>query len=207
MMLMRAKKDMSPYFRGGLDWNKELALNQGVLSDREAGFNCGKRLRWIEFADPENGERFTFVTTCWSLPPGLLCMLYLMRWRVEKIYDSFKNKLSQTKAWATTGHSRSMQAHFICMAHNLMAIFLAELGRDHGIREEKVLEKRKRWLEKREQQARESGRSMHIFHRLIDSGSQVTVQFVRSLRNAIIHKKPFLDSLPAFRKSMESYLN
>jgi hypothetical protein len=76
-----------------------------------------------------------------------------------------------------------------------------------SLREEKVLEKRKRWLEVREEQARESGRSMNIFHRLIDSGSQVTVQFVRSLRHAIIHKKRFLGSLPAFRKSMESYLN
>src|SRR5690606_16186622 len=137
--------------------------NRGVLADREAGFNCGGTLRWIEFQDPESGERFAFVSTCWSLPPGLLCMLYLMRWRIEKLYDSFKNKLGQTKAWATTEHARSMQAHFICMAHNLLVLFAAQLERDHGIREEKIGRKRERWLAARASKAARDGRSLHVF--------------------------------------------
>lgn len=207
LMLTRSKSNMSPYFRRELQWDRSAPINQGVASDREAGFSCGRSLRWIEFADPEGGEGYSFITTCWSLPPGLLCMLYLMRWRIEKLYDSFKNKLAQAKAWATTEHARSMQANFICMAHNLMVLFVSELEYSHGIREEKVLEKRRKWLDLREARAKKQGRSLHVFHRSIRSSSQITLQFLRSLRNAILMKMPLELAIPVFRRSMQEYLS
>jgi len=205
-MLTRSKKDMAPFFRRDLQWDRSLRINQGVLSDREAGFNCGRSLRWIDFVDPESGQAYSFITTCWTLSPGLLCMLYLMRWRIEKLYDSFKNKLGQIKAWGITKESRSMQAHFICMAHNLIAILIAELDRDHGIVEEKVQLKRERWLQVREGDMKRKGKTLHIFHGLIRSSSQVTLQFLRSLRNAIRAKWPFTKAMIEFRISMKSYI-
>jgi hypothetical protein len=206
MMLTRTKTNLAPVFRRDLDWDRSVSINQGVISDREAGFNCAHTLRWIEFEDPETGQSYSFITTCWSLPPGLLCMLYLMRWRIEKLYDSFKNKLGQTKAWATTAHSRSMQAHFICMAHNLMTILLAQLASDHGIHEQKVHRKQRRLLVKREQVAAKKALSIHVFHYMIHSSSQITLQFIRSLRNALRSTRPFLETLAIFRRAMNAYI-
>lgn len=79
LMLMPAKSNMAPVFHRDLAWDHKLPVKQGVLSDSEAGFNCGHALRWICFRDSESGEHNTFITTCWTLPPRLLCMLYLMR--------------------------------------------------------------------------------------------------------------------------------
>ncbi len=206
MMLMRTKKSMTPFFRSDLEWDRSSPINQGVLSDREAGFNCGKRLRWIEFFDSESSQSYSFITTCWTLAPGLLCMLHLLRWRIEKLYDSFKNKLGQTKAWATTGQSRCMQAHFICMAHNLIVMLMADLHGDYGIVEKKVHSKRAKWLERRKAQQQRKGETLHVFHSMIQSSSQVTLQLLRSLRNAIRGDWPFPKAVQAFRRSMESYI-
>jgi hypothetical protein len=38
-----------------------------------------------------------------------------------------KNKLGETKAWASSATAKAMQAHFLCLAHNLMILCEAEL--------------------------------------------------------------------------------
>ena len=58
-----------------------------------------------------------------SLPyisPGLIAFLYKVRWDIKKIFDQVKNKLSEKKAWATSETAKTMQAQFICLAHNLL---------------------------------------------------------------------------------------
>ena len=92
------------------------------------------------------------------------------------------------------------------MAHNLIAILIAELDRDHGIVEEKVQLKRERWVQVREGDMKRKGKTLHIFHGLIRSSSQVTLQFLRSLRNAIRAKWPFTKAMIEFRISMKSYI-
>jgi len=46
-----------------------------------------------------------------------------MRWDVEKVFDELKNKLGEKQAWATSKNAKTMQATFLCIAHNFTEIF------------------------------------------------------------------------------------
>ena len=68
-----------------------------------------------------------FSTICLSLcectlPPGVIAHLCRLRWEIKKVFDEFKNKLGETQAWASSANAKTMQAHFLCMAHNLILL-------------------------------------------------------------------------------------
>ena len=41
-----------------------------------------------------------------TLPPGLLAFIYKKRWDIEKVFDQFKNKLMENKAWEKSGNAK-----------------------------------------------------------------------------------------------------
>ena len=53
----------------------------------------------IHVYDPVTGKAYSFLTTEMTLPPGLIALLYKLRWDVEKVFDEAKNKLEQQQAW------------------------------------------------------------------------------------------------------------
>jgi len=67
------------------------------------------------------------LTTCNSLRPGLIALLHFMRWKIEKSYDVFKNKLKVRKAWDSGETCAMIQAHFVALLHNLLILLLARL--------------------------------------------------------------------------------
>ena len=69
------------------------------------------------------GERFEFITTEYTLPPGWIAFLYRLRWNIEKVFDEFKNKLSEIKSWATSATAKELQAQLLCLTHNLLLLF------------------------------------------------------------------------------------
>lgn len=64
-------------------------------------------LRRIVYCNPASGKRFVFLTTEDELGPGVIALLYLLRWKIEKVFDVFKNKLHHQKAWANERDRRS----------------------------------------------------------------------------------------------------
>ena len=55
--------------------------------------SLGVCLRRVVYRDPETGGLFRFLTNLPDgVPPGLVALLYKMRWDVGKIFDEFKNK-------------------------------------------------------------------------------------------------------------------
>ena len=64
------------------------------------------------------GARWQILTNELTLPPGLLVQLHRMRRDIEKVYDQFKNKLHEKKAWANSATAKCMQTEFLCLAHN-----------------------------------------------------------------------------------------
>ena len=102
---------------------------------------------------------FSFLTSEYTLPPGVIAHLcrpvrlrsgHPLRWEIEKTFDELKNKLGETKAWASSATAKAMQAHFLCLAHNLMILCEAELARVHGVRNEAEITRRAHRLEKEE---------------------------------------------------------
>lgn len=206
LVITRTKANMDPIVYSSLPWDPQAPVNQGIAANERVGFDGGGIMRRIRYTDPETGTAYEFLTTVRDLEPGLIALLYLLRWRIEKVFDTGKNKLQQTKGWATGVVAREIQGHFFALAHNLLMLLRRELDRRHGIRELKVEKKRQGWMERRAQCARDAARSIHPVQWQLPAIVQLTAQFIRTLRNGIWSKARWLTVLPHFQASLTAYL-
>lgn len=127
--ISRTKENLSVIRCGDLDWDRADPVNRGVERDEQIGTaTAGVMLRRITYTDPDSGTTYEFLTNEMTLRPGVIALLYRMRWDIEKVFDELKNKLHQTKAWAKSATAKEMQAQFICLAHNLMLLLEDKLA-------------------------------------------------------------------------------
>ena len=147
-----------------------------------------------------------FLTTVTDLAPGLIALIYLMRWRIEKVFDTAKNKLGETKGWAVGEIAQDIRAHCFALTHNLLVLLRRHLEVSEGIREEKVMKKRRKAMAEREHKAGETGRRVAAIQRLLPAVVQLTAQFIRTLRNGIAAGIRWLAALEPLRVSMIAYL-
>jgi hypothetical protein len=206
VMITRLKANMRPVVQGDTAWDRHAPINQGVQSDCWVGFDHGGRLRRIEYVDPETGETYVFLTTVEDLEPGLLAWLYLLRWRIEKVFDTGKNKLQETKAWASGEVAQGIQGHFFALTHNLLVLFRSYLQTEHGLEEVKLKVKHRRALAARQARAQQQGRAVHPLHAQMPAVVQLSLQFIRSLRNAICRDLTLAAALPRLNAMLTAYL-
>jgi len=166
-----------------------------VEGDEFVGYSDAT-LRRIRYRDPKTGELFIFITTTDVLRPGVIAVLYFLRWRIEKMYDVFKNKLKEQKAWAVGESATLIQSHLIALVHNLLTLFLARLEKS-GIREEKV---EKRIAE------RNAKRPPPPSQQMVQGFTILTCQFIRLLRHCLRYKTPWVDALPLFKARLAHYI-
>ena len=98
-------------------WDRDDPRNAGVCNDEIALSASGARVRRVSFVDAVSGVHYVFITNEMTLPPGVIAELARRRWAIEKVFDQLKNKMAETKAWATTPTAKTMQAIFICITH------------------------------------------------------------------------------------------
>lgn len=181
--------------------------NTGVLTDERIGVFAGVMIRRIRYQDPASGEIFSFITNEFTLPPGLIAFLYKLRWDVEKSFDEKKNKLQENKAWATSDEAKSQQAHFVCMAHNLLVLLERKLEREEGLRDDKLYEKRLKRMEQIEKKIRAADRTPNPMVLKCNRITQRSLQFIRWLRNAIASLTSWSDGVAQLRPLMAKYLS
>jgi hypothetical protein len=105
-----------------------------VISDEETATSRGVTIRRVRFHDAASERTFSFLTTLpVSVPPGLVAMLYARRWDVEKVFDEVKNKLGESKAWATSPSAKNNHAGLLCLTHNLLTLLESEIASTEGI--------------------------------------------------------------------------
>jgi len=206
LMITRAKDDIAPTHFEKRSFDRNDPVNVGIDTDSLVTFAGGHRMRLIQYADPETGLCYQFLTTDMELRPGVIAWLYLLRWRIEKVFDTAKNKFEETKAWATGEVARQIQGHFLALTHNLLVLFRGFLESDFDIREEKLEDKRSQHLEQREKVAQAQGRGLHPLHRKMPPVVQLSLQFIRTLRNQIVAKVSFQKALPQIRAMLVAYL-
>jgi hypothetical protein len=146
------------------------------------------------------------LTSVTDLEPGLIAMLYLARWRIEKVFDTTKNKLEETKSWAVGEVAQDIRAHLVALCHNLIVLLRRHLDRTHGIREEKVEQKREVQTQQRKSRAAAAGRKIAPAHKLLPTVVQLTAQFIRTLRNGILIGMRWARALELLRTATKSYL-
>ena len=99
--LSREKDNMKLETVGKKPIDTTLAINAGVQADETVATSQGVSVRRVIYQDPVTGTIYRYLTNLpATIPPGIVAMLYKARWDIEKVFDEFKNKLCETKAWA-----------------------------------------------------------------------------------------------------------
>ena len=204
--ITRTKSNMKPMIYASYGWDPKKLVNEGVVADLSVGFDGATTMRIIRYRDPESRIDYEFLTSVMDLEPGLIALLYLTRWRIEKLFDTTKNKLGETKSWAVGPVAQETRAHLVALTHNLLILLRRELEREHEIREEKVEQKRQEQLVQRQTHARTLGRSVAAIQKFLPVAIQLTAQFIRTLRNGILLGMRWAEALALLRKSTKAYL-
>ncbi len=206
-MVMPEKSNLKVYHYEDLEFDRDNPVNTGVIPYETVGFAAfeSAAMHRVVYRDPETGRVYRFLTTLSDLEPGLIALLYLLRWRIEKVFDIFKNKLHETKAWGNGPVCQQIQSQFVCMTQNLIVLFCETLKERFQIEPLKLYKKRDKALVKRRKEARRKGRSINPILELLRIPTQFSCQLIRALRNGIRSGKRFLDDLPGFRLAMEAY--
>lgn len=177
--LSRAKENMNFEPIKDLEFDRSDLRNSGVISDQKVETPAKNiDLRRIEYRDPVSGKVYVYITTEMTLPPGIVCLLYKQRWDIEKIFDEFKNKLDEKKSWGSGKKTKTSNALFLCLAHNLLLI-LESLLNEQGITNDGEIERRA----KRFEEAVKKGANYVATH--VQRLTVIDLKFIRWLRNFV----------------------
>jgi hypothetical protein len=201
-LITRQKENMKPLSYGQIAFDRNDPLNAGVLGYEMVGFeNCLQMYR-VTYRDPHTGADFVFLTTDSTLSPGVVALLYRLRWKIEKTYNTCKSKLHLTKAWANGTVAQEMQAHLTAITHNLLALLLHRLSQDHDITEKKLVAVHDKAAVKRTKEARPE----HPFFLIARLALQLSCQFIRTVRNLLLHPKPWKEAVVLFKLRLDNYI-
>ena len=198
ILITREKENMKPTVISHHPFDRDDPVNRGVESDEMAGYTYAYWRR-IVYCDPLTKERFVFITTDPTLRPGVVALLYFLRWKIEKVYDVFKNKLHQQKAWANGPIASHTQAHLIALTHNLLTLLLSSLEAV-GCKEDKVA---------RSEAIRRRQRAEHQrvpAQERVRHATQLTCQFIRLVRHCLLYQTPWRTALPLCQARLAGYL-
>jgi len=228
-MITRAKCNMCFEVVSIAQFDKNDKVNAGVLRDAEVKLANGVELRMITYKCPETGEKYEFITTERKLRPGVVAWLYFMRWRIEKVFDVFEQKLGQKKAWSadeSADGARPCQADLICMGYNILLFVQTVLEADAGIKDIKSAEKREKELAERRikveehnaevaAKAKKNGssrkpRNLRSIHPLLGEVArqchQMTRQFIRCFRNLFHSQRTMAECFGEYGRYQSAYL-
>ena len=131
-----------------LEFDLDDPVNKGVLCDQMVLSKTDHvSARRVSYRCPETGKVYNFLTNLApNVRPGVVAMLYKMRWDIEKVFDEIKNRWGETKSWSTHPNGKTAQAYFICLAMNLLRLIEDQLDSE-GVSNEQDRERRKLRLE------------------------------------------------------------
>ena len=136
----------------------------------------------------------------------MIVHLYRLRWNIEKVFDQFKNKLYETKAWVSSDEGKEIQAQLIALTHNLLLVFNGKLKAQEAIVDCKVEAKFEKRYAQREKQAARRGATLSPLLKELRRATQLSAQFLRWLRNHLSKQASYSQSVRALRPLMEAYL-
>ena len=188
-------------------FDKEDQRNAGIESDQTGITSSGHMLRKIVYIEPSTGRRFVFLTNQMTLPPGLIAFIYKKRWDIEKVFDQFKNKLMESKAWAKSLIAKCTQAQFMVLTHNLTLMLERKLESEKGICNTKIEKHRKKRILRDRRKIQEAGRKENPLVTKSYKSVQRSFQFIRWLRSSLLIKTSWSHATEALRPLMSAYLS
>lgn len=183
--LSRVKENMVLEWEQSTDWDRADPRHRGVFEDMRVRTREGHPLRLICYIDPVSGKAFEFLTNEMDLSPGVLVELYRRRWDVEKVFDALKNKLGQTKAWATSLVAKQTQAQFLALTHNLLLLYEQTLEIQHGIKNHAEDKRRSQRLVECAHASAAAGQPLSTLLLQARRATQRSLKFIRWVRMSI----------------------
>ena len=183
--ISRVKKGMVFELVRELEWDRTDLCQNGITGDRLVKTSEGYDLRIVDYTDPRTGEAYQFLTDVMDLSPGVIAELYRRRWEAEKVFDEIKNKLGETKAWASSLIAKTAQAQFIAITHNLLVIYEQGLQERHGVKNEAEDKRRAQRAETARQSCAAIGQPANSFITTAQGATQRSVKLIRWLRDAM----------------------
>ena len=183
--LSRAKENQVLEWVESRDWDRKDPRNHGVRDDMRVLTRDRHSLRLVCYIDPPTGKAYEFLTNEMNLPPGVLAELYRRRWEIEKVFDQFKNKLGQKKAWGSSLVAKETQARFLILTHNLMLIYEHWLESRHGVQNQAEDQRRNQRIAQVIQTATKRGYPISTLVIQARRATQRSVKFVRWLRQSL----------------------
>jgi len=205
-ILTRMKENTSLLICGDCEFDREDPRNIGIVSDQLGGTNNGGMLRKIVYIEPATGRKFVFLTNEMTLPPGLLAFIYKKRWDIEKVFDQFKNKLMENKAWAKSANGKCVQAKFMALTHNLALMLERKIESEEGISDTKIEKRKKRRIEVDRQKIQEAGRKENSLVNKPYKSVQRSFQFLRWLRDYLLVETSWRQAIEVLKPLMVRYL-
>lgn len=188
-----------------LDFDREDPVNQGVLCDMMVRSKTdGVSVRRISYRCPISGKVLNFITNLHHrVRPGVVALLYKMRWDIEKVFDEIKNRLAEKKSWSTHPNGKEAQAHFICLTHNLLRLLEDELERE-GVVNLQDQTRRKERLEEALEKKRMKLEHAPMLRKLVRRVVQKSTLLIRWLRSHLNLPVPWRDAKLAL---LATYVN
>ena len=183
--LSREKDNMKLEVLGNICSDATLPINTGILADEMAATSQGVSVRRVIYQDPETQIIYHYLTNLpTAIPPGLIALLYKARWDIEKVFDEFKNKLCETKAWASSATAKTQQARLLCLTHNLMTLMEDQIRKRSGVINQAEFKRRAQTRTSSAADAPGSSRpGNRPIHPTAERLTQRTVKFIRWLKN------------------------
>jgi len=190
--LSRAKDNMIKEVIGVHKFDSKSSENAGVLKDEEIATSCSVSVRMVTYKDHARGEIFEFITNLGhNIAPGVIAQLYRMRWDIEKVFDEFKNKLCEKKAWGATNTAKRMQAQFIILSYNLMKLYQLKIEREESLVDEHAAQTRKKRTRALLKHYEALGESVPKWQIKLSRSTQIGVKFIRWLRAELFSTTPW----------------
>jgi hypothetical protein len=146
-------------------------------------------------------ELYQFLTSDHVIPPGLIAYVYKMRWDIEKVFDEIKIKCKESKSWGSSPEAKEAQAHFICLAHNLMLACEDRIEAETGLSNCTERKRRQRRTHHTQALLAQAGRYLAPMYLAIQRFSQRCVVFIRWLRNHLRAQRVWSEALGMLARS------
>ena len=198
--LSREKDNMRLIPNGHRRIDHTTPINQGVLKDELVAPNNGTLHRRITYHCPVKQNTYYFLTNEMTLEPGLIALLYKMRWDIEKVFDEIKNRYQEKKAWAVTETAKTIQANFICLGHNLSTLFAHKIQKEEGIENTPEIQRRAKRLKQLEVSLQKQNQQLPHLYKVHQRLTQRGVKWIRWLRNHLFQNVPWQQALSSLRR-------
>ncbi len=121
------------------------------------------------------------------------------------IYAQFKNKLHETKAWASSHNAKQIQAQLICLTESLLLLLRYSLEIHENIRNEAEIKRRQQRLTKAVTEVIKNGGKVPLTLLMLQHLTQTSVKFIGWVAALLYYHLPWersITHLPTYYTSL-----